>query len=110
MLRATWLGHTRQDRLIQVRSWGKADVAWLTVLLRFPILNSVKLEQTWGPPEVTKLGLVVGLERGDGLLIPSRMRDQPCAPAGSGDGDRDQSSSQHAEPLCQGVPLPLSSP
>lgn len=44
-----------------MRSWGKADAAWLTMLLRFPIL--VKLEGVWAPPEVTKLGLGVGLER-----------------------------------------------
>lgn len=70
MLRATWLGHTRQDHLIQMRSWGKADMAWLTLLLRFPILSFVKLEGTWGLPEVTKLGLGVGLERGRWLSDP----------------------------------------
>lgn len=70
MLKATWLGHTRQDRLIQARNWGKADVAWLTVLLCFPILNFVKLEGTWGLPEVTKLGLRAGLETGRWLSDP----------------------------------------
>lgn len=51
-----------------MRSWGKADAAWLTMLLPFPIL--IKLEGVWAPPEVTKLGLGVGLERSRWLSDP----------------------------------------
>lgn len=32
------------DHFIQVRSWGRADVAWLSVLLHFPILSFIKVE------------------------------------------------------------------
>ena len=39
-------------------------MAWLTVLLCFPILNFPKPEGTRGPPEVTKLGSGMGLEQG----------------------------------------------
>lgn len=58
--------------------------------LCFPIL---KLEGTWDPPEVAKPGLGVGLESGRWLSDPWQDEGPAQCSAGSGDGDRDQSSS-----------------